>query len=668
MKRRREVFDVRKEVFAVGKMCGEERNLLRKRFRAELVAVRGLLEKADQLLAPGATEDRRGGAAPSSLSGLAALPGKEEGRPLLGAEPPSDWSMKADDGKRRMTTPLAEHKEAPKMTSAERQQLAFSLVALAAELSDPAVELLPKQSNGGRREIEVNVNAMEDAALFELKMHVDKLIKTRDPSLPPQDDSKIVGEEADENGRRVDICPGVSPVVTAPSPLQLEILEYAAVFNATGLVDKMLSPLPQKYLALAEKGEKECVAEKEDDEEYVDICGDASPVVFQNLIGAISHNPSIILSSDSDSDSDPDIGSDSDSSDSGSVSDNHCDEKIGTPAPPVLPKVSSSLAPSVLSNVIGDSAPSSEPTLEMVQNGELKKLDSPAPAILPKVHGHSAGRPSEPTPVIQNAEPEKVSSLAPSALCKMVDDFAPPSEPVLEVVMVLLQNGEPDTLRSPAPAALPKMNGDSAGQAPVEQNAEPEKVSSPSPAILSKVVDDSAPSLEAAPELLQNGETEKLSSPTPSVDLSKVNDGSSLPSSKPAPELVKNAEPKNVSDKPATATAPPVRPMSELIAVALQKRRQEERSQAREKARQELVETERSAMTSHRVHPADMQRLGIVEVEHMVSQHRRPGVPPSLLQQLGLFLRADEDDYGEQQQQPISDPGVQELEEGEIEF
>uniref|UniRef100_A0A453PTA4 Uncharacterized protein n=1 Tax=Aegilops tauschii subsp. strangulata TaxID=200361 RepID=A0A453PTA4_AEGTS len=640
MKRTREAFDVRKEVFAVGKMCGEERNLLRKRFRAELVAVRGLLEKADRLLAPGTAEGCRGGAAPSSSSGLAALPGKEVGRPMLGTEPRSGGLVKADDGKRRVKTPLAEHKEAPKMTPADRQHLAFSLVALAAELSDHAVELLPKQSHGGRRVIEANVNAMEDAALFELKMHVDKLIKTRDPSLPPQDDSKIVGEEADENGRRVDICPGVSPVVTAPSPLLLEILEYAAVFNATGLVDKMLSPLPQKYLALAEKGEKECVAEKEDDEEYVDICGDASPVVFQNLAGAISHNPSIILSSDSDSDSDPDIGSDSDSSDSGSVSDSHCDEKGGTLAPPVLPKVSSSLAPSVLSKVIGDSAPPTEPTLEVVQNGELKKLDSPAPAILPKVNGDSAVGPSE----LQNAETENDSSVAPSVLYKMVGDSAPPSVPAIEVV---LQNGE---LSSPAPAVRPKVHGGSDGQATVVQNAEPEKVSSPSPAVLYKVVDGSALSLE----VVQNGfETEKLGCPAPSVRLlSKVNDGSSLLSSKPAPEL---------------------RPMSELIAMALEKRRREERSQAREKARQGLVDMERSAMTSHRVHPVDMEQLGIVHVEHMVSQGRRPGVPPSLLQQLGLFLRADEDDGGEQQQQqqqqqPISDSGVEDLEEGEILF
>lgn len=148
----------------------------------------------------------------------------------------------------------------------------------------------------------------------------------------------------------------------------------------------------------------------------------------------------------------------------------------------------------------------------------------------------------------------------------MVDDFATPSEPALEVV---LQNGEPDKLSSPAQAVLPKVNGDYAGQAPVVQNAEPEKVSNPSPAVLYKGVDDSAPSLEAGLEAAQSGETEKLSDPSPSVH-SKVNDGSSLPSSKPAPEVVQNAEPEQLPGK--TATAPLARSTSELIAVALEKR------------------------------------------------------------------------------------------------
>ncbi|KAI4962934.1 hypothetical protein ZWY2020_024591 [Hordeum vulgare] len=287
--------------------------------------------------------------------------------------------------------------------------------------------------------------------------------------------------------------------------------------------------------------------------------------------------------------------SDSDSRHSGSVSSLQPDEKVrSTPAPPVLPKVS-----------IPDPAVLSLPSLSapaVVQNAEVKKLNSPTPANLPDVNDHSAGWQSELAPVVHNAEPENVRSLAPSALCKMVDDFAQRSELSLEVV---LQNGEP---------------------------ADKDKHSSPAPAVLPKV---------SAPELHNAEEPDKVSSPAPEVIIHKVVDGSAL-------SLEAGLKVDERADRRSAGKAAA-----------------EERSQAREKARQELVKTERSAMTSHRVHPVDMEQLGIVHVEHMVSQQRRPGVPPSLLQQLGLFLRADEDDGGEQQQQQQSSvPGVEDLEEG----
>uniref|UniRef100_A0ACD5ZG56 Uncharacterized protein n=1 Tax=Avena sativa TaxID=4498 RepID=A0ACD5ZG56_AVESA len=512
----REAFDVKKEVFKLGQMPGKERGLLRERFQAELFAVRGLLAKAEHFLVPQAV---KGGAASSSSPGLAALPGKEEGRFLMSTETDD---VKAP--KRRKTSPFAEHREAPKMTPAEREQLAFSLAALSAELSSHAVEFLQKQGQGhGRRgEIEVDVYSMDDAALFELKMHVDKFVKTRDPSPAPH---RQIDEDdhQDEEEECVDIYGGVSPPVAAiaPSPLRLEILEYGDVFDATGLVDKLLSPLPQKYLGLAEKGEEE--------EEYVDICGDASPVVIQNL-DAVRRSPSISPTSDSDSDS----GSHSDSSDSDSSSDSGSDMDI-SPAPEVLPKVN------------GDSAPPSEPAPEVVQIAEPKKGSSPAPAVLPMVNG----------------------------------DSAPPSE------------------LAPGVAKI----------------AEPEKVSSAAPAVLPKR----------------------------------------------APEVVQSAEPEKLPDQPV-ASPPSARPLSELIAEAQEKRRQEERS----RARQELVETERSAMTSDRVHRMEMEELGITNVEHIVSQQkRRPGVPRTLLEYLGLFLKA-EDDGGEEE--PVADLGIEELEEGEFRF
>ncbi|KAK1617797.1 hypothetical protein QYE76_023314 [Lolium multiflorum] len=531
-KRAREVrgaFDVM-EVFAVAKMTGKERNLLRERFQEDLVAIRGLLAKADHVLVPRAI---KGGAAPSSSPGLAPAPRGKDGRFLVSTE--------ADDGttvKRRKTSPLAEHREEPTMTPVEKEQLAFRLAALSAELSAQAVKLLQNQGqrHDRRDELQVDVCSMEDAALFELKMLVDKFVKTRDPSPAPH--RKIIEDDDDgdhQDDECVDICGGVSPPVAAiaPSPVQLEILEYGDVFDATGLVDKLLSPLPQKCLALAEKREEE---------EYVDICGDASPVVIQSL-GATRRSPSIISVSDSDSHS----GSDSDFSDSDSSSDSGSDMDI-SPAPAVLPMVNE------------DSAPPPEP----------------APAVLPMVNEYSA----------------------------------PPSEPAPEVVQI----------------------------------AEPERRSSP-------------------PGMVEIAEAEKLSCPAPAV-LPKVNVVSSLPS-EPAPVLVvQNAELEELPDQPVTW--PPARSMGELIAGAQEKRRREERSRAREKVRQDLEETKRLAMTSDRVHPMEMQELGIASVEHIVSQRRRrPDVPPSLLEQLGLFLKAEEDG-GEEEEQPISDAGVEELEEGEF--
>jgi hypothetical protein len=534
-KRAREVrgaFDVMKEVFAVGKMTGKERNLLRERFQEDLVAIRGLLAKADHVLVPRAV---KGGAVPSSSPGLAPTTHGKDGRFLVSTE--------ADDGtaaKRRKPSPLAEHREEPTMTPVEKEQLAFRLAALSAELSAQAVKLLQNQGqrHDRRDKLEVDVCSMEDAALFELKMLVDKFVKTRDPSPAPhrktvEDDDDDDGDHQDEEC--VDICGGVSPPVAAiaPSPVQLEILQYGDVFDATGLVDKLLSPLPQKCLALAEKSEEE---------EYVDICGDASPVVIQSL-GAIRRSPSISSVSDSDSRS----GSGSDFSDSDSSSDSGSDMDI-SPAPSVLPMVNE------------DSAPPPEP----------------APAVLPMVNEYSAA----------------------------------PSEPAPEVVQI----------------------------------AEPERRSSP-------------------PGMVEIAEAEKLSCPAPAV-LPKVNVVSSLPSV-PAPVLVvQNAELEELPDQPVTW--PPARSMGELIAGAQEKRRREERSRAREKVRQDLEETERLAMTSDRVHPMEMQQLGIASVEHIVSQRRRrPDVPFSLLEQIGLFLKAEEDG-GEEEEQPISDPGVEELEEGEF--
>jgi hypothetical protein len=86
------------------------------------------------------------------------------------------------------------------------------------------------------------------------------------------------------------------------------------------------------------------------------------------------------------------------------------------------------------------------------------------------------------------------------------------------------------------------------------------------------------------------------------------------------------------------------------------------------KARQVLLELERAALPDERIHPLDMELLGIAAFEHVVSTVRdaRTAQPqvndevdlrfspgrPSILQQLGVFLKADgggdEEDQGEQ--------------------
>ncbi|KQK00081.1 hypothetical protein BRADI_3g47261v3 [Brachypodium distachyon] len=556
-----EAFVVRKEVFAVGEMSGKERSFLRKRFQRELVAVRGVLKKLAVVPEPEAVE----GAAPSS-SPPAAAPRGKDGR----FEEPIEADKNRTAKRRKTSPPLpppAVHIEAPappKMTPAEREELAFSLAALSAELSpDTAtLTLLQKQSHGRRGEVVVDANSMGDAALFELKKQLDKFfVKTKsDPPSMAQDDGKIVSDEGKNGLERADVCGGVSHSPrTAIAPHQLEILDQCGdIFAATG-VDKLLSPLQQKYLALAEK-----VVPEEEEEEYVDICGDASPVVILKNPGPtpiISRSTST-SSSTSDSDSDSD-GSDSSESCSGS-----------------------------------DSCPA-------------------APAVPPEVNVESGSQPSEPAK-------------------EAVEDAAEPAEKVSSPT---------------APAQKMAQNA-----------AEPEKVNSPSaPGVLPlpNANDDSeALPSEPAKEASQNAEAEKMSnSPAPLLLLPKANEQEKLPVN------------------PQSAAEPAARSMSELIAEAQEKRWHEEMSRAREKARQELAETERSAMTSDRVHPLDMEELGITHIEHIVSDIAQQqtllyGVRPGLLQKVGLFLKADDDDDGgdgEQQQQPGSVPGDEDdLEEGEI--
>jgi hypothetical protein len=105
-------------------------------------------------------------------------------------------------------------------------------------------------------------------------------------------------EEGEADG--VDICGGVSRIA-----IRDIAEEYGELVEDIGV--KLLSPLQRKYVDFAEHGE------------YVDICGDASPVVFpvkagggQSTSPSLSTNYSGSSLSDSDSSSSSDSDSESD--------------------------------------------------------------------------------------------------------------------------------------------------------------------------------------------------------------------------------------------------------------------------------------------------------------------------------------------------------------------
>uniref|UniRef100_A0ACD5YIS6 Uncharacterized protein n=1 Tax=Avena sativa TaxID=4498 RepID=A0ACD5YIS6_AVESA len=244
---KRKSLDASTEVFPVGPERMKE--AVRQRFQAELVAVRRLLQKA-------------------RCEGPPAKRSKKQ------ASPPSVTVVKASK---------------KKMTLGEREMVAADLAGLAAQLPDDIVEFLEKQSCSiGGGEMEIDIHALQDAAMVELQQKLDKFARERaNPSVQ-------------EDEEEVDICGGgVSPLAIVQAPLKLA----------------------------------------EEEEEDVDICGDASPVAMQKKLGddeTISGSRCSGSDSDSDSGSDSsNIDSDSDSSGDISSSDSESDEdeSVDSPAP-----------------------------------------------------------------------------------------------------------------------------------------------------------------------------------------------------------------------------------------------------------------------------------------------------------------------------------------------
>ncbi|XBH69674.1 hypothetical protein VPH35_097488 [Triticum aestivum] len=308
-------FDAKIDIMS-GQKRAREMEILRQRFQSELVAVRRLLHKAAAVLVP----------ASSPLTPRV----KVSGRGFLAEEPP------AKKRKASPPVPVIKSKKAPtkkKMTASEREMLAEDLELFVAEIPDHIVQLLKEQSCATRPgEIEIDVHALDDAAVVELQEQVDKFAREKRSANPSpqerhQDGPEVMAEEEDEE---VDICGGVSPLAIVPQPL-----------------------LQERH----QDGPK-AMAEQEEEED-VDICGGVSPLpivpapllLVEDEDETASGSPSSSSSSSSDTDSsDSDSDTDSGSSDSGSEhsggsdSDSDSDEIVDSPAPAITPPTCEQLA------------------------------------------------------------------------------------------------------------------------------------------------------------------------------------------------------------------------------------------------------------------------------------------------------------------------------------
>ncbi|CAN6232244.1 unnamed protein product [Urochloa humidicola] len=672
---RRGAFAVRREVFAVATMSAPARRLLRERLDSDLDAVRDALRKAELLSGgAGATtscKDGRLSAAVASAPAVAAAAEEGGGRAA----------------KKRKVPPFAEQGtgEQKRARMGDRERLAGRLAALAAALPDDAVAFLQNRRvgdcGGGA---EKDARSMKGGgALFQLKTLLDKFApasapkkshgRHAAPDIAPGSHGRALPlvasggasclplHQGDGGGNKmatvhekgVDICGGVSRIA-----IRDIAEEYGELVEGVGV--RLLSPLQRKYVDLAEHG----------GDEYVDICDDASPVVFPAAKGgkaagdghstspsfSSSYGESDASSSDSDSSSSSSSNTDSDESDPGK-------SFSSRPPPPVIsPKENDTNAQ------LPEPAPEAVHT-EMIAEPAVLRITSipPASAFLPpKVNGTNAVPPDPAPEMMQIAEQEELQvQLAP---------LASTVRPV---------TGIP----SAGSSALPKENYTNT-RAP----APPEAVQCVAPAATAHPITGAG-----APP------------PPPAILLPQENGGSSQPPALPqvAPQVAEPEELFHVQDAVAAPAPAPISSndnVGDLVTAAkeeAERRRHCAKERAKAKARRALLEVERAALPDERVHPRDMELLGIAAFEHIASTVQRQGVRraaaaaplqvndvgrggglrvspgnPSVLQQLGVFLKADDgsdDEDGEEKQHQqaasaaaLASHGDDDVEDGEI--
>ncbi|KAK3158323.1 hypothetical protein QOZ80_2AG0135610 [Eleusine coracana subsp. coracana] len=614
-------------------MSGAARRRLQKRLGSELDAVRDLIRKAEVF---------PGGGPAAKAAGAAAAP----------SEPHPEAPMEVDgsgggEAKRRKVSPLV-----VQWTEEEKQKrarLAERLASLAAALPDRVVAFLQSQyqraggdaecrGDGGEAEADMQ-SMMKGGALFHLKLLLDRFARaastpeknhgsaaavdvsggvsclSQHPPPHYQDaaNGKTGGDvekEGDvvgtENHARAAVPPDASggasglsqqhhdanasdktvpPVEKdgASGGIQLSDIaeEYGELVCSIGVL--LLSPLNRKHVDLAERNNV-------DADEYVDIIGNASPMVLpcgtSKAVQVSSSTSSGSSASSSSSDSSDDTSSSSSDSDSSSDS----EDSVGGPAaPPGFPR-----------------------------KGNYSSQQAPKPASTEKVQ--IAGR----------EEVQQEQRAPPTPTVRPITAAQPPEKAVVQIAKA--EEAQSQTVSNePAPLALPEGKNDTSAQPPeAAQN-------------------------QRAAVIAINGIP-----PAPLAAAAVPNQNSDAPAQSPPPAPAMNAvaEPEDPND-PA---------LPDLIAraqEAMERRRREETSRERARARRELLEVERAAPPDDRVRPRDMEMLGIAAVEHVVSTagEGSNGGCPTLMQFLGLFLKADDGSSGEEGAAADMDVDV---EEGEI--
>uniref|UniRef100_M8CW23 Uncharacterized protein n=1 Tax=Aegilops tauschii TaxID=37682 RepID=M8CW23_AEGTA len=223
-----------------------------------------------------------------------------------------------------------ELQEQKKMTASEREMLAEDLELFVAEIPDHIVELLKKQSCATRPgEIEIDVHALDDAAAVELQEQVNKFAREKRAANPST-------QERHQDG----------PTVMAEEEEEDEEVDICGGVSPLAIVPQ---PLPQER----HQDDPKAMVEEEED---VDICGGISPLLIvlaplllvedETANGSPSSSSSSSDTDSSDSDSDTDSGStDSGSEHSGgSDSDSDSDEIGNSPAPAITPPTCEQLA------------------------------------------------------------------------------------------------------------------------------------------------------------------------------------------------------------------------------------------------------------------------------------------------------------------------------------